>query len=279
MGHKLKSLAENHLKRVVGGWGRLLLDQLLPPRCLSCGAGVQDAGRICADCWKGLNFLQGPACAWCGYPFEFGREFNQEFDQKFDQPGAVDGQCLCMACVARRPPFDVARAALRYDDGSRRMILSFKHGDRTDYTDFFGQLLQQAAAATPAPDLLADPLVIPVPLHKKRLGKRRYNQAALMARALARRKKMDYVADMLARTKHTPPQEGNYRRRKRNIAGAFAFNRRYGERARGRNIILVDDVYTTGATAGACARILKRNGVGHVTVLTLARVCRPGDRA
>ncbi len=239
---------------VISSWGQRLLDQLLPPRCLSCGTGVQNTGRICSDCWKDLEFLQGPACDCCGHPFDF----------------QVDG-ALCGACSAKQPFFDRARAAVRYDDGSRRMIISFKHNDRTDYADFFSQLLLQAGQSL---DMSAA-IVTPVPLHKKRLGNRRYNQAVLMARIFADKKACDYIPDLLSREKHTPPQKGNYSNRKRNVAGAFRFKPRYQEKITGRTIILIDDVYTTGATAQACARILKRAGASRVEILTIARVCQP----
>lgn len=245
-------------------WGLRLLDQLLPPRCLSCGTGVQsevlaggsNSGRICADCWQKLDFLQGPACLCCGYPFDF-------------QVAAS----LCGTCQVQAPPYDRARAALRYDDGSRRMIISFKHGDRTDYVDFFGQLLVQAAQSLSLGHDKSGVIVVPVPLHKKRLGKRRYNQAALLAQAFAGKKNYDYCPDLLARAKHTPPQNGNFGRRKRNVSGVFRLRRGYDQMIRGRTIILIDDVYTTGATAGACAKTLKRAGAGRVEVVTLARVC------
>lgn len=176
---------------------------------------------------------------------------------------------LCASCLQRLPPFEKARAALRYDDGSRHMIISFKHGDRTDYMDFFGQLLIQASQ-----DLgTSSALVIPVPLHKKRLRKRRYNQAALIARTFAEKKGYDYISDMLIRQRFTPPQEGNYGHRQRNVAGAFTVRKKYRDILRDSRIIVVDDVYTTGATASACARILKKAGARSVEILTLARVC------
>jgi len=249
-------IVKNGLKHHLSLWGVRLLDQLLPPRCLSCGAGAQDSGRICPDCWKELDFLQGPMCRCCGHPFGFDM-----------------AQSLCASCQKSLPPFDRARAALRYDDGSRRMIISFKHGDRADYGDFFVQLLMQASQNLPSslPSSLA--FVVPVPLHKKRLRQRRYNQAALIARKFAAQKGFDYVADMLIRHRYTPPQEGNYGQRQRNVAGAFAFSEKYREKIQDRRIIVIDDVYTTGATASACARILKKAGAGSVEILTLARVC------
>ncbi|MBL4801544.1 MAG: ComF family protein [Emcibacter sp.] len=247
-------MSKSNLKQHMTRWATRLLDQFLPPRCLSCGSGAQDAGRICPTCWKELEFLQGAACDCCGFPFPF--------DQVLE--GA-----LCGTCQADPPAFDRARAAVRYDDGSRRMIISFKHGDRTDYADFFAQLLFLASYALD----VSEAIVIPVPLHKKRLRKRRYNQAALMGQAFARKKQMAYIPDMLLREKYTPPQEGDNHDRQRNVAGAFKVNDKHLAVLSGRMIILVDDVYTTGATVGACAQILKRAGAKGVKIVTVARVC------
>ncbi len=240
------------LSRRLTQWGVAAVDRLLPPRCLTCGVGTQNTGRICAECWKKLTFLQGSSCVCCGHPFEF---------------QAADS--LCGACQKSTPPFDRARAALRYDEGSRRMIIPFKHGDRTDYTDLFAKMLYQAC-----PDMgNMDALVVPVPLHKKRLGKRRYNQAALMAQNFAHKTGFDYVPDMMLREKYTPPQEGNYSQRKRNVSGVFSVKEGHKQILKERKIILIDDVYTTGATVWSCARILKKAGAVGVDVLTVARVC------
>ncbi|MCK5424533.1 MAG: ComF family protein [Emcibacter sp.] len=173
--------------------------------------------------------------------------------------------------MIKQPAYDRARSALRYDDGSRKMIIAFKHNDRTDYAEFFGQLLLQADGSFN----LTDAIVTPVPLHKKRLGKRRYNQAALMGQVFADKKQYNYITDMLIREKHTPPQQGNHSNRKRNVAGAFKFKAKYHDIIRGRPVILIDDVYTTGATVGACAQTLKRAGAGRVEIITVARVCQP----
>ncbi|MCF8473513.1 MAG: ComF family protein [Emcibacter sp.] len=255
----LKNLVNIDVKKQAAKIQNIFLNQLLPPRCLSCGGAVQDTGRLCADCWKSITFLQGPACACCGYPFEF-------------DPNVISchEKTLCGACSAKKPIYDCARAAMRYDDGSRRMIISFKHGDRTDYADFFSQLLIQTSASLTGEDAI----VVPVPLHKRRLQRRRYNQSALVARNFATKKGLHYIPDMLIRQKHTPPQEGNYSHRKRNVMGAFKIKPQYQDILKGREIILIDDVYTTGATVKACAHTLKRAGAAQVEILTIARVCQ-----
>jgi len=211
-------MIQSNLKRHVSRWGIKLLDQLLPLRCLSCGTGAQDAGKVCADCWKALTFIQGPTCDCCGYPFDF---------------GPLGENSLCGACLVKKPAFDRARAALRYDDGSRPMILSYKHGDRTDYATFFARLLIQASHHLEA----SNALVVPVPLHKKRLRKRLFNQAALIAKAYAEQKALSYIPDMIVREKHTLPQQGNYSSRKKNLAGAFRVKDHYKDDLKGRTII------------------------------------------
>ncbi len=146
--------------------GAVLLDMVLPPRCLACGALVDAAHALCAECWPKIRFITEPLCAACGTPFEF-------------EPAAGS---VCAACAASERPFARARAAIAYDDGSRGFILAFKHGDRTDAARVFAPWMAQAGR-----ELLADAdLLVPVPLHWTRLFMRRYNQAALLAQAVGR---------------------------------------------------------------------------------------------
>ncbi len=232
-----------------------LLDLLLPPRCAGCGAGVGETASLCPDCWAAIEFLSPPACPRCGYPFEY----------------EIEEATLCAACRAAPPVFDRARAVLRYDAGSRGMLLAFKHADRTDLAPAFGRWLARAGA-----ELLAEAdLVAPVPLHWTRLFARRYNQAALLARTLALEAKRPFLPDLLVRRRRTPPQHSGRAARKRNVAGAFSVKRNRRGAVEGRRVLLVDDVRTTGATLDACARALKAVGASGVDVLTLALVVRP----
>jgi ComF family protein len=232
-----------------------VIDILLPPRCLSCGAAVTQAATLCADCWRGLTFLGAPCCACCGLPFEFD----------------LGESVLCGDCARRQPAFDRARAALRYDDASRKLILGFKHGDRLHPAAAFGHWLKRAGA-----ELIRDAdLAVPVPLHWTRLFARRYNQAAVLAQALRAAGGPPVAPDALIRTRRTPPQgKGNREARRRNVAAAFAV--KPDRDMRGKRILLIDDVFTTGATASECARVLKRRGAALVDVLTLARTVRDG---
>jgi len=244
---------------IPGAVGRIAtsaLDLLLPPRCLACGGLVGQAHSLCADCWRAVSFIAPPLCACCGYPFAF------------DEGGGA----LCGVCMRDPPPWDRARAAFRYDDRSRALILAFKYRDRTDAAKAFGQWMARAGE-----ELLAEAdLLVPVPLHWTRLFSRRYNQAALLAQAVAKTSGVPVAPTALIRRRRTPPQTGLDRTgRRRNMRGAFAVPPRLARRVERRRIVLIDDVLTTGATAGGCVAALHDAGAASVDVLTLARVVAP----
>ncbi|WP_374384817.1 double zinc ribbon domain-containing protein [Dongia sp.] len=234
-------------------WHRAL-DTVLPARCLKCGEVVSTASAgLCPTCWGALSFLGEPCCSCCGHPFEFDL--------------GVDA--LCAACLESPPPFDRARAVLRYDEASRDLILAFKHADRTALAPSFAAWAQRAGR-----DLIADcDLIAPVPLHWSRLFARRYNQAALLANALGKATGKPTAPDLLLRRRATVRQ-GHLGRlaRARNVAGAFALNPKRADMLAGRKVLLVDDVVTTGATISQCAAALRRGGAAAVHVLAVARV-------
>ena len=196
----------------------------------------------------------------CGVPFEFEAE-----------EGSV-----CAACAAAAQAYTRSRAAIAYDDGSRRFILAFKNADRTDAVRTFAPWMVAAGR-----QLLADAdLLAPVPLHWTRLFARKYNQAALLAQAVGELAGKPVAVDLLRRTKRTRKLgTSGPRQRARTVQAAFSVpeSRRHGI-AR-RRILLIDDVFTTGSTTNACARALKRAGATAVDVLTLARVVRPASAA
>jgi len=248
------------LGRAAAWLGSLALNALLPPQCLSCRALVDAPSRLCAACWSRISFIEGPGCAVCGYPFDYD----------------IGEGALCGACARHRPRYDRARSVLRYDEASRGLLLGFKHGDRTEAARAYGQWLARAGA-----ELVRDAdLITAVPLHRWRLLKRRYNQSAVLAQALGRLTGKPVVPDLLQRVRATPSQGGlNFRQRIRNVRGAFRVKPKRLALFAGRRVLLIDDVLTTGATAEACALMLRRNGAAAVDVLTLARVVRPASDA
>jgi len=198
-----------------------------------------------------VAFIAEPLCDGCGAPFEYD----------------VGGRCA--ACLAQPRAFSRARAACLYDDASRDLILKFKHADRTDLSRLFSRWISRAAA-----DLLVEAdAVAPVPLHRSRLLHRRYNQAAEIARPLARAHRLAYLPDALVRARRTDTQGGKSGSgRRRNVAGAFAVPESRRRHVEGRRILLIDDVLTTGATVEACAKALLKAGASCVDVAVVARV-------
>ncbi len=213
------------------------------------------AAGLTPDAWSRIVFLEAPVCDGCGAAFEFdGGDFASE---------------RCAACLTRPHVFARARAACVYDEASRGLILRYKHGDQQQFAPLFARWIGRAAA-----ELLAEAdAVAPVPLHPFRLLSRRFNQAAEIARPLARAARLDYVPDALVRRAHTESQGGKSRRGRRlNVRKVFAVTEAGRRRIKGRRILLVDDVLTTGATGEACARALLDAGARTVDLAVIARV-------
>lgn len=210
-------------------------------------------GGLSADAWSRITFIDGPVCDSCGAPFEYDMG-----------PGA-----RCADCMARPHVFARARAACHYDEVSRGPILQLKHADRLDLAPVFARWLSRAAR-----DLIEDcDAIVPTPLHPWRLLARRHNQAAEIARPLARLAGRPYLADALRRVRATPSQGGKSGSgRRRNVAAAFAVPPAMAARVAGRRLLLVDDVLTTGATADGCARALLKAGAACVHVAVVAKV-------
>ncbi len=236
--------------------GRLLLNAVLPPQCLACNAVVDTPGHLCGACFGNFTFITPPHCGICGLPLE----------------QTITDDLICGACVAERPVYGQARAVFIYDKHSRPLVLKLKHGDRTDMAVHLARwLLRSGREVLETADVL-----VPVPLHRWRLLMRTYNQSALLAHAAGKLSGKTVVADVLIRTKSTPPQGGLSRAdRRRNVAKAFGVRR--PARIEGKRVLLIDDVLTSGATANACALTLIQAGAAGVDVLALARVPNPAD--
>ena len=240
------------------GWGghagRFALDLVLPPQCPTCDRVVAQPGQFCAACFRRADFIVEPCCRRCGVAF-----------------GSIGEAGLgrtCGACLERPPSWQRARAAFSYDDFSRQLILPLKYADRTENARFLALHMARAGAV-----LLEEcDLLLPVPLHRKRLFSRRYNQAALLARHVGRIAGRTLLVDGLVRTRATrslascPAAE-----RAAAISGAIECRPDRLEALRGRRVLLVDDVLTTGSTAAACALALLQAGVAAVDLLVAAR--------
>lgn len=230
---------------------RPVLDFALPPRCPSCGAIVEDDHRFCIDCWSSLDFLAGPGCAGCGSPFDYDR----------------GEDALCARCIASPPAHDGVRAAVAYGEVARAVALKLKYGRRPALAETIARHLVRHARMDP------DALLVPVPLHRWRIWSRGFNQSALIARALAGETRQALALDALARRKPTASLRGlGAAARARVVRGAFVVPPQRKQLLKGRTLLLIDDVFTSGATAAGCARALKRAGAARVVVLCWARV-------
>ncbi len=233
-----------------------LTDLLLPPVCIACRTRIGSHGLLCGACFAKIDFIAPPICARLGIPLPY---------------DAGEG-ALSAAAIASPPVYDRARAAARYSDTMRELIQSFKYRDRQEGLSLFARWLSRAGA-----ELLADAdLIVPVPLYPSRLWWRRFNQSAMLAIALGRLAGVPVDCFALRRVRRTTSQVGlSAEQRRRNVAGAFRVDRSGISRVGGKHVVIVDDVITTGATADACARALKRAKAASVDVLALARAVEP----
>lgn len=233
-----------------------LADLLLPPVCIACRTPIASHGLLCGACFASIDFIAPPICIRLGVPLPY---------------DAGEGS-LSAAAIASPPVYDRARAAARYSETMRELIQSFKYRDRHEGLPLFARWLKMAGA-----ELLADAdLILPVPLYPSRLWWRRFNQSAMLALAVGKLGGVAVDCFVLKRVRRTASQVGlTADQRRRNVAGAFRVEKAYRDRIRGKKIIVVDDVITTGATAEACARALKRAGAARVDVLALARAVEP----
>lgn len=232
-----------------------LLDLILPPRCPMTGELVGQQGALDPAYWGRLHFIHAPFCVCCGMPF----------------PHDITEDMLCGACLQDPPIYERARSVWRYDDASAGLVLKFKHADGTQLAPLLAGYLHRAGA-----ELLdrAD-VLIPVPLHRWRLLKRRYNQAGLLAAALSRLSGVSVMMHGLRRNRATESQGHKTReQRHQNIRAAFQVPEKYHAHIKDKRVVLIDDVLTSGATVTEAARVLLKSGAASVDVLTLAKVVR-----
>lgn len=236
--------------------GHKLVDTVLPTQCVSCYQRTFDGGRVCASCWCELEFIEQPLCDRTGVPFAF-------------DPG--DG-VVSLQALARPPVWQRARAGVVFDDASRKIIHALKYYDRFEVGDMMAQTMARAGA-----DLLKDAdFILPVPLHRYRLWKRRFNQAAHLAKMISEKSTIPTYNGLLLRARATRQQVGlQTKDRRDNVKGAFRVDEADRNKLYGAKVVLIDDVITTGATASACVQTLLDAGCQQVDVLVFALVNNP----
>ena len=244
----LRLRAARKLGRLAGA----VLDLVYPPVCAGCGVLLAGAPGLCPRCWSTMPFIERPYCEVLGTPFSHDLG-----------PGILSADA-----IANPPPFDRLRSAALHDERARALVHALKYRDRTDLAPMMARwMLRAGDGAVEAADVL-----LPVPLHRLRLLKRKFNQSAELTRALGALAGKPVLYGAVRRTKPTRRQIGlGLRAREENVRGAFAVSEEGRAALFGRRVVLVDDVYTTGATVAAVTRVLRRAGATDITVLTFAR--------
>ena len=231
-----------------------LVDFVYPPRCPLCGDGIAEGPGLCAACWDTLDLPGEPACIRCQLPL----------------PAASEGS-VCGTCIAHPPGHDGVAAAALYTETARQLVLRFKHGGRIGLAKLMGRLIAARLADAPR-----DAVLVPVPLHRVRLWMRGYNQAALLAHAISGHTGHAVMVGGLQRVRFTPKLGGLGRaQRAKTMRGAIAVKRGCAPVLAGRDVILVDDVLTSGATSEECVRVLRNAGAKSVRIACFARVPDP----
>jgi ComF family protein len=244
--------------RMLHWFGGTVLDLLFPPVCLGCDKAVATADALCPDCFRALRPITAPLCPVLGLPFA----------------ASLGPEARSAEAIADPPPFERARSAVIYNEVARALVGKLKYGDRPELARFCARLMVQAGHELFAPDAV----LVPVPLHRRRHLSRRYNQSTELGRALARLTGLPLFPSLVSRRRNTPHQVGlSGEARRRNVAGAFAAHPDSARLLRGRRVILVDDVITTGSTVKAVTRALKSGGAERVDVLSFARVVTGPD--
>lgn len=239
-------------QRFLAGLGQMR-DMVVPPLCLTCDTIVDQAGGCCPACWQKIRFISPPLCSVTGRPFSHD----------------VGEGMLSAEAIADPPPYEKCRSAVVYDQRTRRLVTNLKYGDRTDLAPWMATWMIRAGS-----ELLAEgDMIVPVPLHQARLIQRRFNQSAELGRVIAGRAGLEFRPDILRRIRKTRPQVGlSSSERLRNVQGSFRVPVETKPDLAARKVILIDDVYTSGATVKSASRALLRAGAASVSVLTFARV-------
>jgi len=233
--------------------GQVVLDMLYPPQCVHCDRPLIAANALCAQCWRSLRPITAPLCPILGLPFEV----------------SLGSDAYSAEAIADPPPFDRSRSAFIYDDICRSIVSRMKFGDKPELARFCAGAMQAGCAEL----LEGDPVLVPVPLHRRRQWQRRYNQSTELCRELSKLARLDMAPLLAYRKRQTKQQVGlSADQRARNVAGAFHVPVDVNAQLGGRRVVIVDDVITTGATVKALTRALQRAGVNQIDVISFSRV-------
>jgi ComF family protein len=231
-----------------------IINFILPPRCLNCGKVINNDDALCVECLKKINFITAPYCKKCGKPLEHN----------------ISNDLVCGECLntTKRSCFRISRSAVIYDEFSKKIILDFKFASHIENKKLLANWMFLAGTDIWKKDC---DVIIPVPMHFTRFFKRRYNQSAIIAKELSKLCKIDVMYDVLKKGKYTKPQiECTSKQRIKNLKDAFYIEN--SEKIKGKRIVLIDDVYTTGSTLKECAKTLLKAGAKSVDTLTIAKV-------
>jgi ComF family protein len=227
-----------------------ILEIIFPNHCLYCEEIITAEGLFCSNCWVKLQFITEPKCKICSYPFEIEIKHMKPF---------------CAACLLKRPAYDKVVTIFRYNDVIGKAIGNLKYNDQTFLAKKLAKLLSEKAGD----EIIDCDLICAVPLHLKKLRSRKFNQAILLGKYLSKEK---FIPDLLWRVADTKPQVAlRKKEREKNLKRAFLVNKKYRKDLRGKKILLLDDVMTTGATLENCAKALRKCGVEKITTLTIAK--------
>lgn len=232
---------------------KILIDLIYPPTCISCKKPTHDHGTLCTDCWNEIDFISSPNCTICSTPM----------------PHSSASPLICGTCLNSPPNYHRARSLFSYDENSKRIITRLKYYDKTHIAKHVSQWLYNRQQ-----DFICESeLIIPVPLHKKRLNSRKFNQSTLIAKHLSKKTNIPFIADALIRTKNSTPQTNlTFKQRTKNLNNCFIQNPK--RNIQNKRVLLVDDVITTGTTVYQCTKTLLKAGAKEVNVLTVAKTCK-----
>lgn len=230
-----------------------IFEAVFPCQCLCCSKVISEEALFCSTCWQKLQFITEPKCNICSHPFE---------------QSSANSLLLCPICLIKKPPYKKAISLLHYNSAAKKIIGDLKYRDTTYLAKKLAKFLYNKTKS----ELENIDLVVAVPLHAKKLRQRKFNQSTLLAKELAKLLNKEFSHDFLIKDQNTKPQASlTKKERQQNLKNAFKLNLKYQETVKNKNILLIDDVITTGSTLEACSKVLKKHGANDIVVLTVAK--------